>query len=200
MRIAIGKKYIMLLTTASVTTAALAAGAYSYRAPDWSNSAIKDLATTWGVTNSSRLASETGRVGNSGGFPRIAVNNADFAFLWSNPAMKNLGTLPTVTFNRPAGIIDASGIVKQAVSGPVSHLAGNTARTYAEAAGPAYGSSLPSLSSKGTIDDPSRQSPINISDENPNGGTPVPTPLPAALSLFGSGLAWLGLMRRKMKS
>ena len=93
MRITIRKRYIMLLTTATVTTAALAAGAYSYRAPDWSNNAIKDLATTWGVTNSSRLAAGTGRVGNSVGFSRIAVNDVDFAFLWSSLAMKNVGTL-----------------------------------------------------------------------------------------------------------
>ena len=90
--------------------------------------------------------------------------------------------------------------MRQAVTLPVSPLVNNTARNYVEAAGPAYGISLPPLSSKGTIDDPSRQLPVSTTDENPGGGTPVPTPLPAALSLFGSGLAFMQLLRRKMKN
>jgi hypothetical protein len=199
MGITIRKSYIILLTTATLSTAALAVGAYSYRAPDWRNSAIKDLATSWGISNRSGLASGTGRGGMTAGFSRVAAVDVDFAFLWSSVAMKNLGTLPTVTFNWAKGIKDADRAVGQAVAMPVSPLVNGTARYFAEAAGPAYGNSPPPLLSKGTIDDPYRQLTGKTTQEGTN-PTPVPTPVPAALSLFGSGLAFLELMRRKMFS
>jgi hypothetical protein len=199
MGVTIRKSYIILLTTATLTTAALAGGAYSYRAPDRSNSAIKDLATSWGITKSSGLASGTGRAGMSAGFSRVAVDGGDFAFLWRSVAMRNLGTLPAVMFNWAKGIKDADRVAGQAFTMPVSPLVNGTAKYYVEAAGPAYGISSPALLSKGTIDDPYRQLSGTTTQEGTN-PTPVPTPVPAALSLFGSGLAFLELMRRKMKN
>jgi hypothetical protein len=212
----IKKSYVMLLSAATLTTAAVAGGAYPYHAGDWRNGAIEGLATLWGATNGSGLVHGVSNAGKMARFSNIVIGDVDFSFLWSSAAMRTLGTLPAVTFSQANGMSNTRRIAGPASSigsGPIlASLPGNGAMRYlAGTVGYIYGVSNPPLLSAGTITDPTRPayggglSP-NSGNNNQTGGgdhsgpAQSPTPLPAALPLLGSGLACLEILRRIRKN
>jgi len=215
MRTAIKKSYIMLLSAATVSAAALAVGAYPFHAGAWKNSAIEGLQTLWETKDYSGLFHGEGNEGGKPGFQHIVDRDVDFTFLWSSAAMKTLGLLPSVTFSRDNGAGNSgrmAGPVSSASFGTVlAALTGNEAMKYlAGTTAYFYGFGNPPLLSAGTITDPTRtvyagELPTPSVNNNPPapsspGQHPsTPTPLPSALPLLGSGLACLEVLRRIRK-